>query len=141
MSPFKYKTPETSPGFILWQVHMLWQKKINRLLKPFQITHTQFVILATLFWMSQRQEPNKQARIAQLSKIDPVVISTVLKTLEKKGCVTRHGTQDLRIKEVLLTVKGTDIIRQTIQVVESFDSNFFGEVSLTELATKITEKR
>lgn len=48
--PFGFDKPEDSPGFLLWQTTMIWQRQIKRSLEPYDISHAQFVIMATLMW-------------------------------------------------------------------------------------------
>jgi hypothetical protein len=40
---FKFETPSESNGFLLWKATNLWQREINKILKKFDLTHTQFV--------------------------------------------------------------------------------------------------
>ena len=122
---FIYKTPDTSPGFLLWQVSSLWQRRMNKALRPFNLTHTQFVILASIFWHNTQDIKANQIKLSQFSKIDPVVISNVLKTLDKKGFVSRLTATSLREKEVSLTPKGALCLKKAIKAVEDCDTNFF----------------
>jgi DNA-binding MarR family transcriptional regulator len=46
---FKFETPSESNGFLLWKATNLWQREINKILKKFDLTHTQFVVLASLY--------------------------------------------------------------------------------------------
>ena len=42
---------DDSPGFLLWQVTNKWQAAQRAALKPFGLTHVQFVLLASLTWL------------------------------------------------------------------------------------------
>ena len=122
---FKH-SPENSSGLLLWQLYTMWSRKINQLLKQFNITHVQFVIMANIKWTTLSKQLVTQVLIAKLSKIDPVVISNVLKTLEKKHLVNRKTSKDTRFKEVKLTKEGLNVLALAISEVEKFDSDFFG---------------
>jgi aromatic ring-opening dioxygenase catalytic subunit (LigB family) len=50
-----YKESEDSPGFLLWQLTALWQRKLNTLLKDLDLTHAQFVVLMSAHWLVLRQ--------------------------------------------------------------------------------------
>ncbi len=50
---FHFAQTEESPGYLLWQVSMLWQRKMKRGLDEIGLTHTQFVLLASLGWLSR----------------------------------------------------------------------------------------
>ncbi|RAP32447.1 MarR family transcriptional regulator [Candidatus Marinamargulisbacteria bacterium SCGC AG-410-N11] len=121
---FKH-SPKDSPGLLLWQLCTIWSRKINQLLKQFNITHVQFVILANIKWLTLSKQLVTQVLIANLSKIDPVVISNVLKTLESKQLVKRKTSKDTRFKEVKLTKEGLDLLALAISEVETFDTDFF----------------
>ena len=43
--------PEDSPGFLLWHVTLRWQRDIAAALAPLDLTHVQFVLLATTWWL------------------------------------------------------------------------------------------
>ena len=43
-----------SPGFLLWQVTTLWQRRIRQALEPFELTHTQFVLLFSCHWLTDK---------------------------------------------------------------------------------------
>ena len=42
---------DESPGLLLWQVTNRWQAAQRAALKPFELTHVQFVLLASLTWL------------------------------------------------------------------------------------------
>ena len=117
---------EDSTGFLVWQVTSLWQREIRRLLEPHDLTHSQFVILASTHWLSMRQTDVTQILLSEHSKIDPMTTSTVLRTLQRKGLVQRreHAT-DTRAKTVSLTEQGEKVIKQAVVIVEGFDRDFF----------------
>jgi MarR family transcriptional regulator, organic hydroperoxide resistance regulator len=122
---FKYKKPNESPGLLLWNVHTLWQRAINQVLKPFHLTHTQFVIMAITLWFLNKHHTPTQIEIAKQSKIDPVVLSNAIKSLEKKHLIKRKEAPDTRAKNILLTKKGASLIPLAIKAIETFDTKFF----------------
>ena len=56
---FQFKSPNDSPGYLLGQVTLLWQRKQKRVLDPLQLTHTQFVLLAALGWLSKKNDTRR----------------------------------------------------------------------------------
>ena len=44
--------PGESPGFLLWHTTMRWQRSMAAALHPLGLTHMQFVLLASAWWMS-----------------------------------------------------------------------------------------
>ena len=126
MIEFHFSSPEESPGFLLWQVTMLWQRRIKRALAPLGITHTQFVLLAALGWLSEKEGTVTQARLADHSKTDRMMVSKVLRTLEGKGLLQRQAHEtDTRAKSLALTDQGRQLLQQAIKVVENNDLEFF----------------
>ncbi|PSL43131.1 MarR family transcriptional regulator [Chitinophaga niastensis] len=123
---FSFEAAEESPGFLLWQVTSLWQREIRKALEKYDLTHSQFVLLASIMWLSQQQEPVTQILLSAHSKIDPMTTSTVLRTLQTKGLLERkeHAT-DTRAKTVVLTETGIKTTKQAIKIVEKFDAEFF----------------
>lgn len=44
--------PAGSPGFLLWNVSLSWHREVGSVLKPLDLTHVQFVLLASTWWLS-----------------------------------------------------------------------------------------
>ena len=123
---FSVEKAEDSSGFLLWQVTNLWQREIKKALEPFDLTHSQFVLLASIHWMTLHKQDVTQILLSSHTKIDPMTTSTVLRTLQNKGLLQRqeHLT-DTRAKTVGITDNGKKIIKQAIKTVETFDKTFF----------------
>jgi len=123
---FSVEQADDSPGFLLWQVTTLWQRGIKKALDEIALTHPQFVILASLLWLSAQQEHVMQIDLSIHSKIDPMTTSGIVRTLEKKGLIERqeHHT-DTRAKTVKHTEAGISVTRDALKVVEKFDHSFF----------------
>lgn len=122
---FSVDTPDESPGFSLWQVSTLWQRQINASLRPFGLTHAQFVLLASLTWLSG-DTPLTQVELAAHAKMDVMMTSNVLRTLEAKELIERHPHPiDTRAKALTVTEQGRALAAQTVPVVEAIDQQFF----------------
>lgn len=125
-NPFKVAKAEDSSGFLLWRVTNLWQREIKKALEPYGLTHSQFVLMASIHWLVLQQREVTQVLLSGHTKIDPMTTSTVLRTLQVKGLVQRqeHLT-DTRAKTVALTTSGKKLIAGAIKTVEAFDHEFF----------------
>ena len=125
-NPFSVESAEDSTGFLLWQVTNCWQREIKKALEKYQLTHSQFVLLASIHWLILHRQEVTQIRLSAHTKIDPMTTSTVLRTLQEKGLIQReeHPT-DTRAKTVVLTASGKKIIKPAIRTVEAFDREFF----------------
>jgi DNA-binding MarR family transcriptional regulator len=123
---FSVEKPEESSGFLLWQVTNLWQREIKKALEEHNITHSQFVLMASIHWLTLYKQEVTQIILSADTKIDPMTTSTVLRTLQQKSLITRqeHAT-DTRAKVVVLTDLGKEIIKKAVVTVEDFDRKFF----------------
>ncbi|NEW07683.1 winged helix-turn-helix transcriptional regulator [Paenibacillus sp. SYP-B3998] len=123
--------PYDSPGFLLWQVTNLWQKNLRHALHSFDLTHVQFILLASteqLNSLSGRGDVT-QVQIAQHAHVDPMMASQVLRNLEKKGLLVRkeHPT-DTRAKSIALTAIGEQIVSEALAIVVQADDTFFSKL-------------
>lgn len=126
MNNFKYEKPEVSIGFLLWKVSNSWQRQIKKALKPFNLTHSQFVILTNIYWLTTQKIEITQIKLSQVTQIDPMTTSTIIKNLIQRNLITRreHST-DTRAKLIDITNKGMTLIIPAIKIVEDFDKSFF----------------
>ncbi len=116
---FSIESPDDSSGFLLWQVTNLWQREIKKALEKFGLTHSQFVLLASIYWLTLHKQEVTQIVLSSHT-------STVLRTLQAKKLLQRqeHAT-DTRAKTVALTEEGKKITKLAVKTVEKFDGNFF----------------
>lgn len=126
--PTKFRGPDESPGFLLWKLSNAWQRQQRAALKPFDLTHAQFVLLATTAW-HQGSEPLTQARISELSGVDAMTTSQLLRALETAGLVQRVAhSSDPRAKVITATEAGQAKARLAVKAVEAVDQAFFSPV-------------
>ncbi|MDR1460825.1 MAG: MarR family winged helix-turn-helix transcriptional regulator [Campylobacteraceae bacterium] len=121
---------ENSSGFLLWQVTSLWQRKIRRLLnRKYQITHAQYVLLASTHWLAVHNSEVTQNLLVHHTKIEAMNVSQVLKKLENMGFIARKGhSLDIRAKAVFLTESGQELIQKANKDIEKIDLNFFNKL-------------
>lgn len=124
---FTFNKAEDSSGFLLWQVTSLWQRELKKALEEYDLTHSQYVLLASIHWLTLQKQDVTQILLSSHTKIDPMTTSTVLRTLQAKGLLKRqeHAT-DTRAKTVALTDKGREVTKEAVIAVERFDAKFFG---------------
>lgn len=119
--------PEHSPGFLLWRVTLRWQRLMAASLRPLGLTHVQFVLLASTWWLTAvAGETPTQRRIAEHAGTDPMMSSQVLRSLEEKGLVVRVlNPGDARARQVSVTTRGAALARRAVAAVEAADAEFF----------------
>lgn len=123
---FHFKSPNDSPGYLLGQLTMLWQRKQKKVLDPLDLTQTQFTMLCALAWLSKNSKNVTQIDIANQTNFDRMMVSKVLRTLEDKKFVTRqeHET-DTRAKTIRLTNIGATVLQKALIEIENADLDFF----------------
>ena len=143
---FQFKSPNDSPGYLLGQLTMLWQRKLKKVLDPLNLTQTQFVLLAALGWLSKKNNAVTQVDIADQSNTDRMMVSKVLRTLEQKKFINRqeHPT-DTRAKVIKLTNEGAKVLQKALITVENSDIEFFSVLgnnlpSFNQNMTNLTEQ-
>jgi hypothetical protein len=78
------------PGFLLWRATLSWQRRIRSALAPHDLTHVQFVLLASLWWLEDHEpEPPTQASLAAQAETDRMMTSQVLRKLEARDLLER----------------------------------------------------
>ena len=118
---------EENPGFLLWQVSTLWSRSTAAALKPFGLTHPQFVILATIDWLKNQEA--SQEEIARHIVLDPKPTSHLLRSLQVKGLIEPSNITDEKSK-YLLTTAGAEMLAKVLPVVETADAAFFASIDL-----------
>jgi DNA-binding MarR family transcriptional regulator len=90
------------------------------------MTHLQFILMASAAWLA-RSGSVSQARLANFCRMDPMLVSKTLRTLERHGMISRRNDPvDSRAKQLLLTKKGLEQVLKGVPDVESAYDNFFG---------------
>jgi DNA-binding MarR family transcriptional regulator len=118
--------PDESPGFLLWHVTLRWQREITAALTPLGLTHVQFVLLATAWWLNSRGEDPNQLGLARQAGTDAKMTSEVLRKLEAKGLIVRAvDADDTRARRVRVTDRGGKLAVRALAAVEAADARFF----------------
>lgn len=121
--------PEESPGFLLWHVTLRWQRDIAAALAPLGLTHVQFVLLASAWWLNRAGAAPRQHVLAAHAGTDVKMTSQVLQKLEDKGLLEREvDPADTRAKLLRVTARGAELAQRAVEVVEGVDSRFFARV-------------
>lgn len=130
-----YDAAESSPGLLLWRVTNRWQAAQRAALKPFGLTHVQFVLLASLTWLGDEEGAVTQKRLADHAATDPMMTSQVLRALEQRALVVRRShPDDGRAKALAVTAEGAVLAGRAVQAVEATDRKFFAVLG-PDLAT------
>jgi len=127
--------PSETSGFLLWRTHNLWQMEIKNNLKPFDLTHVQFILMAGIFSLQKLKEDVTQVRLSQYVQADINMTSAVLRVLEDRKLIKRkQHDSDRRANTLKLTKTGKDLIKSAIDEVEKFEMEFFKRTSPVEFS-------
>lgn len=98
-------------GFLLWQIMKIWQRGKHRMLDEFGITAPQMEILSSVHHLSITEAEVTQIMISNLTLVDPMTTSTILRNLEKKDLITRKASEtDTRARIVEITEEGINLL-------------------------------
>ena len=115
------------------RVYNKWHSMIKKELKKMNLTHPQFVVLASLAYLSQDNNEVTQVMISKLSGIDVMTVSQILNLLEKNDFVKRkEHSKDTRAKAVSLSKKGEEVLQKAVPLVEQIDEIFFEKLDTDE---------
>jgi MarR family transcriptional regulator, organic hydroperoxide resistance regulator len=131
--PSRFAGPGDSPGFLLWQVTNAWQRTMRDALAPLELTHVQFVLLATTTWLTDAGEQLTQRALAARVQTDEMMTSQVVRALEAKGLVDRAPhPDDARARTLAPTPAGRELAARAIGAVEAADEAFFAALTTSE---------
>lgn len=118
--------PWGNPGFLLWRVTLRWQRAVAAALRPLGLTHPQFVVLSSAWWLGRDGRPPSQRELAEHAGMDAMTASQVARALEAKELITREQDRlDSRIKRLCVTDEGVALAQKAIVHVEAVDRDYF----------------
>jgi DNA-binding MarR family transcriptional regulator len=119
-----------SPGYHMMMVVNRWDKGISSVLDGYSTTRTQLELLACMAKLMKNGQPITQKDVVDFVHRDKNTVSAVMRTLEKKRFITRTtGKEDQRVKTIVLTDKGFQLIKKAAGEVLLFDEKFFPDES------------
>jgi DNA-binding MarR family transcriptional regulator len=128
--------PSRSPGFLMWHATLRWQRAIAAVLAPLDLTHVQFVLLASTWWLNRHGQDPTQIALAEYAGTDVKMTSQVVRGLEAKGLLERRIDEaDSRARRLRVTRRGARLAPRAIAVVERVDAEFFAAAPLEDART------
>ena len=125
--PFEHEQASESTGLLLWQTTAIWQRAITAALRPHGLTQVQFVLLASLLWLSHQGVQITQVMLAKQARLDIMMTSQVLRALEARALLQRlPHPSDTRARMLVLTDAGRALAQGAVPDVEAVDRQFFG---------------
>ena len=120
---------ENRISLLIWQTSNLWQSKIRKKLIKFKISFNEYLILETIYKLSQFLSNISQVDIVKNSFIDKTVVSAKLSQLNSKKLIKKLTPNDNRSNKLLLTKEGFNLIKSVILEVGEAENEFFDKLN------------
>jgi DNA-binding MarR family transcriptional regulator len=133
-------------GFLLIKAAQTWRSEAGVVLKPYELTVPQFLVLMALYRQARHEwEPLTQVEVATRQGMDANTTSQIVRALERRGLIVRDRHEaDGRAIALTLTEEGRDRSRDASAAVRALNDLFFSAVSperqaeLADILTTIT---
>ena len=133
---------DPSTGFLVWHLSLRWQVQLSRALAPLGITHTDYAVLASLRGLSRSGVQPSQRELADVSGLEPMYVSKLVRALERSGLVERRPhPADPRANQLSLTDQGGEIVTAGRQIVVDLEDQRLAALggSASERASQFKE--
>ena len=120
---------ENRIGLLIWQTSNLWQSKLRSKLSKFKISFNEYLIIETIYNLSDSSTDISQVDIIKHSFIDKSVVSAKLTQLNRKKLIKKMIPNDNRSNKLILTNEGIKIIEKIIGDIMSTESDFFSKLN------------
>lgn len=105
-------------GYLIWRLSMRWRAAIDAALAPYGLTQAQYSVLAPLYGMTRGGTRPSQRELADITGLDAVYVSKLVRALEREGFVARAvSAADPRAVELSLTEHGSETLRHAVDTV------------------------
>jgi DNA-binding MarR family transcriptional regulator len=117
-------------GFLIHDVSRMRRNVVDRVLKPLDVTRSQWWVLAFL----SRDDGMSQVALADELDLGKVALGGLIDRLEAVGLVERRPDRvDRRLKRVFLTPKGSGLIEQIRESVKEAETEIVGGIASKDL--------
>ena len=121
-------SPRHAIGFVLWRVTHRFERELEQALRPLDLTHLQFTLLALVAWTQKQGGVPSQAELARAGDVHVMQVSNVLKVLERKTLISRSVAEgNVTAKSVTLTDKGLARLRAAFPIAIDVQHRLFGD--------------
>ena len=120
---------ENRIGLLIWQTSNLWQSKIRSQINKFNISFNEYLILETIYNLSELSTNITQVDIVKHSFIDKSVVSSKLTKLNNKNLINKMTPNDNRSNKLVLTKEGNNIVEKIINDVINIENDFFSKLN------------
>ena len=119
-------------GLMIWKTSNLWQGNIRNILKKYDLTFNEFIVLETLSDLKEYLSNISQIYISKSSGIDVSVVSTTIKMLEKKSLIQKRVDLDNRKRIIELTKESNLLLKVLLPKIYDIEDSFFKKLGSEE---------
>ncbi len=119
---------EKKIGMLIWLASNFWQSKLRLILKKHNFSLNEYLILESISSLVIKNELISQVNISSYAGIDVSVVSTSLKSLEKKLMVKKIIDKDNRIKIIKMLPEGSKIFNILYPLIISEEEKIFNKL-------------
>lgn len=103
-----------------------WQREVTAALHDVGLTHVQFLVLGSCWWLARTRGVPSQRDIATHSGVDQMMTSQVVRALEREGLLSRtRDAEDGRVVRVDITPTGRGLAARSVAIMDAADEVFF----------------
>jgi DNA-binding MarR family transcriptional regulator len=119
--PLGGRDAAVAEGFSRWRAAMRWQRELDKVLAPLELTHTQYLVLwATAGAQRATRDGLVQRAIADAAGLDQATTSQIVRKLERRGLLDRGPISgDRRAWRVIVSTSGTQLLRRATPLVRT----------------------
>ena len=119
--------PLASAGFWLQRAAQTYLRELDARLRPLELTHTQFQLLAAAGWLDREGEHPTQQQVADFAGADRMMTSKVLAVLEARRLLVRAADgQDARVRRIAVTGTARELLREATRIARAVDAELIG---------------
>ena len=116
---------EKKIGLLVWQLSNLWQNKLRHILKYYELTLNEYLVLESIYELKKHIILINQNIISLFSGIDISVVSVVLKLLERKEFIKRTIDKDNRKKTIEMLSNGEKTFNEIYPLINQEEERIF----------------
>lgn len=123
---------------LMWKASKLLAKRKKVILDEFELTCSQFDILAAIVYTTQHNQEVIQIELAENANIDPMTTSTILRNLEKRGLISRErGLINTRTVEVEISESGLGLYNKASKKIETLQQCIYKSLDCSQLSSQL----
>ena len=119
---------EKKIGLLIWQVSNYWQTNLRKILKDYNLTLNEYLILESIKRLQRNKNEIAQNEISIYAGIDISVASVTFKLLENKKLIVRIIKKDNRKKIIEMLVSGNNLYNKINPIILEKEKNIFDKL-------------